>query len=793
MPFIVTSRKFFKEIVNGSNFGLNPLVFDTFLKGNALEKFRADYELELSWQSLAQAGIEFTINGNTITRPNGSFLDDGFIDGDAVEIVSSAGTNARNITSVSDTILIFDGATLPTETSATIEIHGITDLTGVEFTYNLLENAASFQEPNLQDGSVMQFRVDGLGFTFKEATFSANPITGQNGKFDVRKISSSDPRVNKFAFQHEFINYPFFLDDERAAFEGGANINVLKDGRSLKYAFKFKAGKTSQNPNERKFINEIDTLGNTGGFDENFNGNQPSVFVDSISYTDTLGNPVSGLNALEDTNVSISLKRTDTSTDLDFNHKIVACFSKLPAPNDIDQNKTFEENFVIDTLLTERNAAPVSSTAIEDLTVTAGAVASEELVIDFVVRFNASQQALLSEGDSYLISVSFDDLNNLNTVTTNARADVNTITKSADIPGLFQVEAFGYYRQDAEINVDTPFTDFKGWNGDMVLKEVDFSLTRSLSAKIQDLTFRLVAFDTVSEQFFEIYNNSFFLQNTPINGDQQQINISQDLNYNLPIGDFFRRATLINNGQDATKNFYRLRIPFRLSYADYLALPDADGSFFDASQPNNGLNEKLSNYSGVNRWEIRTFIDANVTNDEFISTTTYRERFPFIEVYDYEEDAASQYSGATIELQTVGGLPFPDQEINRNQDTKVKATCTFSTPVDPALTEFNGVLRLEEFENGNNSKIQETTSIIIPLNSNIIQTTTGNDKLTVNNTGTVVEFEGLIKEAVAKNLPETRYAISIRPMNIDLIPATAKVTEAGDVKETEGGDIKEIE
>lgn len=797
MPFIVNSRKIFKEIVNGSAFTDNSTVFDTFLKANAINNLQALYGVELSWSSLAELGVPFTISGNIITRPHGSFLEDGFIDGDEAEIVHNAGatTSTRTIASVNNTILIYDGANLGDEIANNIQIHGITDLQGVEFTYNLLENEDSFTEANLQDGSVMQFRVDSIDTptpnAFKLAQFSANPITGQNGSFQVRKVSSNVGRVQKFEFKHNFKNFPYFLDSERASFEGGANIGLLKDGGSLKYSFRFKGGKTSQNPNERKFVFENQTLGNSGGFDENFNGNQPAFVVDSISYKDSSGNPLTSLDVLNDTNVEIFVS-SPTGIDLDFNHKVIAYFSKLPDPISISSTNTFEENFVIDSLLTTRNASAVSSTAIEDLLVVAGPIASNQLKINFTTRFNASQKAFLKDGDSYLISIEVDDLNNLNTFTTNARADVNTLTKSANVEGLFNLESFGFYRQDMDVSTDLPYTDYKGWVEDMFLMESVFGLDKALNAKIQDLTFKLVAFNTVTESHFDIYSQRFVLSDSPQASGVQQISKNVSLNYNLPSSDRFNKMELFNNGVSGTKELYKLFYPFRLSYADYLALLDVDGVFFDNTQPNDGLNQNLSNYSGVNNYEIKVFIEANVSNDNFSTATLYRERLPSIEVFDYQEDGASMYSSASIELQTLSGIPYPDQLINRSQDTIVKGTCNLTTPM-PSGAVVNGDLRLETYQSGGNNKIQETDSLIIPLGSNTIQPLITETKLKVVNNGSSLEFEGLIKEATASILPDNKFTISVRPFVKFGTAIDGKLMEDGTTKVTEDSTTKEEE
>ena len=166
---------------------------------------------------------------------------------------------------------------------------------------------------------------------------------------------------------------------------------------------------------------------------------------------------------------------------------------------------------------------------------------------------------------------------------------------------------------------------------------------------------------------------------------------------------------------------------------------------------------------------------------------------PYIEVYDYEENAASMYSGADIKLQTLSGVDFPDQTINRNQDTLVKAVFTLS----PALTGsevFNGVLRLEEYENGGNTKIEETDSIIEPRTQNLIQPLNAFTKLKVTNTGTEIILEGRIKQEIAENLPSTNYTISGRPFKeFSFISPDAKVTEGDETKETEASETKIID
>lgn len=797
MAFLVTDRQFFQEVVNGPSFSIGSPV--NYYRSNAMGKNKTIFDLEISWSSEAELGIPFDIVGNTITRPSGSFLADGFIDGDAIQIVHNAGgtTSSRNITSVNDTILVYDGAAVGDESATDIEIHGVTDLQGAEFTYNLIENNDAFQEPNLQDGSLMQWKVEAIDSptpgAFKDGAYSANPVTGKTGSWKCKTVTSANPRIKKFQFEHEFRNFPFFLDAERAQFVGDNNINILQNGGSLRYVFRFKAGATSLNPNERKFVFETTTLGNTGGFDETYNGGQPNIIINTIEYfDDASGLQISALQADKKTNVQVVLQRTNTNIDLDADHRLVAYFSKLPVPNDIDPNEDFETNFVIDSLYTTRNAAAVSSTAIENLLVTPGSDPNAELNVNFSVNFNASQLAKLQNGDDFILSFEVDDINNAGLKTTNARTNVNKIIRDNDVSGLFVPKSMGFFRHDMDVDVSDPYTDYKGWDEDQVLLEYKFGLDTALNSKIQDITFRLVAFETASEDYFQIYSQSIDLSTFPVNAGVQQFFLNFDSAYNLPQSTQFRKIQLFNDGTDGTKQLYTFRFPFRLSYMDYDSLPDADGIFFDNTQPNDGLNQKISNYSGKNGYQIKVLIEANCSDDDFANTTLYVDRSPDIAVYDYDEDAGGTYSSASIELLTISEILLPDQEIQRSQDTLVRGTCVFSTPISPTEN-MNGILRLEKFENGGIFKIEELSSIYGKSPSNLLEPLNGLTLTKVTNNGTNVEFEGRILKDVAAGLPDGQYTISVRPFRPLEALVSGKVTESGAQKLTEAGGFKVIE
>ena len=87
----VTDIKYFSEIKNGSDFATKILDFGTHVKGNLIEKLRADITVRV------QTRMELTrwsvTSGNTINLTSGNFIDEGFSVGDSVYLTLNGGGN----------------------------------------------------------------------------------------------------------------------------------------------------------------------------------------------------------------------------------------------------------------------------------------------------------------------------------------------------------------------------------------------------------------------------------------------------------------------------------------------------------------------------------------------------------------------------------------------------------------------------------------------------------------------------------------------------------------------------
>jgi len=801
MGFIITERKFYNQLANGDDFTSNTSVYDTYFKYNAAEYCKAVYTFRISWTASASVSDNFEIVSGILTREVGSFIDDGFIAGDTVDIFNG-GTVIHSdevISAVTDSQIVFVDNTINEAASDQLAIKGKTALTGFKFNYNIINNGDVFSPDNLQDGAAMGWSADSVGSggprstAFVDGDYTGSPLTGKTGSFKVKFVQDIDAYTQEFQFEHIFRNFPFYLSDESGTF-ATSNISLLSGANSFKYAFQLRAGgASSQNPNEFKEVLEDSHLGNSGGFDETFNGNGANFALESIALTDNAtAATVSEIDVLNDTDVQIEIN-SPTSVNLDDSHPIVVYFCKLPEDTDIDTTQDFDSNWVFDSVYTTRGAVAASGTILKNVLLTAGSPASDQLVLNFTTQFATAQADEFTEGDNYLLAVAVADVNNPLTVRTTIKAKFGEIVKSSDVSGLFETQDFGYYRHDMEAGVDTPFSSYSGWIEDAALLEYRFNLDINLTPLIEKLRVKLVAFDTTDDTYFDIQTQEWNLSDSPLSGNTQQLYLNESAGFDLAASDQFNIISLDLDGTSGTKQIYKLLYPFRLNYEDYLPLSGVDGVFFDNTLLNNGLNKKISRYDGVSSYEIRHIIEAEVLDANGVSTT-YRELLPYMEVQNYQDDdGINLFSAFDLQIMTLGGTQLPDNQISKNQDNLVRATFTFTTSVSPSLV-YHGIIRLEEYQAGGIKAIEEASTVFTIPSGQILQPKSGETKTTITNDGSELVLECIIPESKAKDLSDgSSFSISARVMGDFSTIVGAKTTEGGAPKTTESGLIKTIE
>lgn len=814
LKLLVQSRKFFSQLANGEDFSLNASDFATHLKGSVMEKLKAIYQFDISWDSNSTASEPYDIDGNVIERPAGSFIADGFSIGDEVDLFdagSPVAGNPRTITNLNDTTMVVDGASLGTFTPSDFLIRGVTELTGYDHRFGLIENDEVFNIISKVEGSDQIYVAKGVGedtgggriTTFITAE-SKGLIKGwQSGSLKVRYVSNPSTYVQRFEFEHIFIVLPYYLEGQLSNLQSVPPLQPdLLDGDStIKYAVRMQLRNVLSNPNTAKTFTDDQVLGSVGGYGENFNGFNDKFSIDSIAYEEvSSGDSADGIIVGSETKVTVVVNSDDaTFTGASI---FMVYHSLLPDEDEYsDQEDIFTDIWLYDSKRQTIGAGAVSSTIITD--VTGSLLSASQIQIEFNVDFTTAQQNQINIGDNYVLGIqvadttlSTDDSDKVMLI-----GDAREYVKSADIAGLLSLTALNIYDHPNATETDvggSSFTDFNGWVEDGI--NISFNLSTDLNeaATMTQAKIRLVAFNPTTEDVFDLDEYAFpigvpvFAASTP--NDAQQINIDTNRGYSLKDDDFFNKALLKTTGQLGDDNLFLCRIGMKIRWEDWIALPGADNVFFDNTKENNGLNHNSSNYSLKNGYQVHAFLEFVMEQDG--SPTSYIFRTPAFDIRDYDKDAfsPSEEWTATVKTYAANGTEITPA-IKTDEETRMEVTWvrTFAPVTD--ISDFYAIHRIEQ-QNATGQVIEELSSLAArrPITGSKLIGLVGETRTKISLVSGDVVTECRIDHTQLD--PNKDYKLSARLGSITNTPlptAGTKLQEDGNDKNKEDGDFKKVE
>jgi hypothetical protein len=245
------------------------------------EKITAEITVKAAWSVVIdstddpEARALFLAADNSIWLFGGAnFISSGFTKGDTIAV---SGTTSNNFTATilditPDGVQALVSATVVNESDTSCVITGTTELKGVTFKANLIENQASESYISLIDNNEIRYNRGGLDYT--NTTFKT--LNRQGGVFrsndlgEVRIKGTNE--LNKFVIEHDFFITPL-ADTETA---DGDIPDYFSDLNCLKYIFQVQLHHVLSDPNRVQVSNtDAFKLGNTGYFNENFNGDIP--------------------------------------------------------------------------------------------------------------------------------------------------------------------------------------------------------------------------------------------------------------------------------------------------------------------------------------------------------------------------------------------------------------------------------------------------------------------------------------------------------------------------------------
>lgn len=688
MPINIISRKFWSQSKNGKLFNENISDYTDYLLGTIGEKIKAEITIDVYWKSKGQQYVDewsvvISAGVGTVIRQTGSFLDDGFSVGDTIYWSDSVwGTGTGVISSVNDITMIFTSATGSIDDSLGLHysmyIWGTTSLTSIIFNYNLIENDSADSFISLTDGNTIKYAGSELSATDTLLTAQGTLISWKDdGTVNVKTGTSGVANYQRFIITHEFYITPLYIPTQYDDLNNSIAPSYLKDTASLKYIAGFELRKSLLNPNTSHFATDSIQNGSVSWFDENYNGFNPIEFtLDSIAYTDILGTVLTELQVGEKTIVDIYLNSANalfSNTNTPF---IVNLF-KIPIDESEYKNTLTDmfDNYVFDSCYTKIGVTAVDGDK-SIITDCVGVIASGKLHITFNVEYTTAQQLLLDERQ-YIISVIVDSHTSThsNSKMVNVLCDYNDYGATADNEDLLISAVTKYYEHPFTPSATNGTKDFKGWITDGIYGQTAIEI--DATALFNYLRYKVVVYNTVTEEEFELMKYDFDLAGFPIIANERIPSVATTRGFKLIAGSL---RNLVSLERTSALN-YLLKFALKIKYEDWVKLVGADQDFFNSALLNNGLNNKWSNYSDVvSGWEVKIYQQIILEDLVNGGETTFNLKSD-LRCYNYDKDNTLTPK-ITTALETFNGATSlgtgTSAVVMRNADTKVVITFTAS-------------------------------------------------------------------------------------------------------------------
>lgn len=733
MGSLVTLRSFKSQPVNGEDFTLNPSDDTPNLVGGVAEFVQATHRIQMFWNFEADSTntVAFDVVAllGTFTKAFGSFEDDGFIVGHRLNWSYSAVPAGFDgtVQSVSGgtMIVLFDGG-VPDQSgpaSTTSAFNGITPYEDLEYSFGLIGNSEGTNYVSKLDGSNQRFYADGIGFdtgggvrdlNFVNMTPSGINQSWRSGTVKARFIQDVGFK-QEFEVVHEFLILPFYTEGEQSNV-ANENPPSLFSSSTLKYVHKADFFTVLSNPNS--IISAVDDqqLGSVGYFGENYNGFQNDYTVASIVYTDdATAQVINEINPKVTTKVVVRV--TNPNNPFTATTKGVLGVSLLAEAARYQGNtNTVQENFMFDQKLQEEGSPPVSSTIINDLTITL--IGAGEIEIEADLIYSVPQQNDLTNNDTYAIWLHIQDDSQSNAVSDRVPLvlDSRNFDIDLDVPDLlFPDEINSKIIPHDKTESDFGFTNLAGWNEEGFQWNLPFYINVDLAATLTALNVSLVAYNSTTGDLFKLQQYNFNVGTPIVSGGVQQLNVSTDRGFNLLSGSIFNDATIENVGPSIVSAYnveeYLLNVGFKINFEEWFAQPDADQIFYNANEQLDGLNKLTSNYSLKNGYAIKVAMDAEMSDGS--TSTDYRFLSADFDIQDYDfpqpEPLEVNCKIVTYD-QNANNL---DGGFSDTENTIIEATFTYLTMGAPDANLLYGWIGLDIL-NGSINTIYELSTLNAP-------------------------------------------------------------------------------
>jgi hypothetical protein len=318
--------------------------------------------------------------------------------------------------------------------------------------------------------------------------------------------------------------------------------------------------------------------------------------------------------------------------------------------------------------------------------------------------------------------------------------EINTFEQALFIPDLINWTKFNVLQHN-QTTGDSEEA-FQIWNEDGLLIDFEFNLDLSKQSVLDDMTFKLVAFNSVENKLFEL--DSFELPlNSIFSGGIQQIEIDETRGYLLKDGNEFNFVKLTTGAKIGDLQYYQGQIGQKIRWQDWLENLGVDSVFYDKTKPQNNLNFKSSNYSGLQDYEIKIMAESNLSGVDQLA----REGVGFdqnfsndLPVYDYGVSNDGGVVSGQILLLDPDTLESTEGVILRNKNTLFQVVWNVT---DTNLTDAFAIHRIQASRSIGDDK-EELSSLLDNLENQILKSSVGTGLLDLKVSGSDIISECLI-------------------------------------------------
>ena len=512
--------------------------------------------------------------------------------------------------------------------------------------------------------------------------------------------STVDLYKHQFTVRHTF-KIPYYVESQLDNITNIRNPVELQSANTLKYGNGFFFG-GDKNDLTMTF-EDLGENGNVGYFDSNFSGTITNYTIKDYAVSNTLG---TGKIEVTLSNTVTFKMASAVPGGFTGGETVILTHSKLPTSEEYGRNKTaFDDTWLFENLRQVEGVGAVSDTIITSFTVTLNVITSE-LEFSAVIGYTSDQQKQFEDEEpaTLYVTIATQDLSDPNNQDrTNVQADTSPVSKDNDVKNVVSLYAPLIYEQWDSVTKTKGFTNFDGYDGDLMIQYFTFSTNVLLNAVIRSIRFCVVldnGTDIHTLKCVSIPIDKIVTQD--VGGVQYQVfnlfNVPISLGFNLPSTSVINQINLqsIVPGAPGSTQSWTGSVGFNVPWRDWVENLDIPTNFVDYTKPHDNRNEKTSNYSGVDGFTIKTMLEMDVDADGsgiFVQTvqTTYQLLSDSSAILDFDDTTATTFTATTFILNHLGVV---SQDLPSNLDSQIIIEFAHTLGVI-TLADIQGYIKIE--------------------------------------------------------------------------------------------------